>query len=546
MKFDFCATPLSLVVRWCSLFVLSGLCAPTALASDELLSFSRVTPAPEPTQPAPVSVPKKRTQDGLVSFKALTPASAAQPAGRPVVSDSQIGVGRTSKVPSNPPTPASALLKVEPLGSVSAIAYAGMPSRLAERAQKGTLTIGPSESELRAMFLGAVDAAVARSPKILRSQGQQLAAVSDIDAAKGQRWPQVDVGTQTQSLPFGKGSDIDQGSGGISIGVTTMLYDWGRVDDTIRSREKLSEAADENVAAERENVSYEVVSTLVELGKQRIIGELSQDLANRMEELVNMLAGIVAVDAGRASELTQAKARLLQAQALRDAAMARARDAEITLHKLIGERPVVIPRGREWNISMTNLEQLLAGVKDHPTVLQATAQAESAELDAQAVRASGLPQLNWVISKNTAEDAIGLEQPWQTNLSVTWGVFRGGSTRAAERAALQRADASRHETEQQRQDLEFRVRTADNDARTQLERSELYRELTVESDRIREAFYQQWHHLGKRTLLDVLTAENDHYGNQLSEITNRFDGYQSILRQYAGAGVLVPWLQGKR
>ncbi|MBN7735680.1 TolC family protein, partial [Klebsiella pneumoniae] len=107
---------------------------------------------------------------------------------------------------------------------------------------------------------------------------------------------------------------------------------------------------------------------------------------------------------------------------------------------------------------------------------------ESADLQAEAVRASGLPQLNWVISKNTAEDSIGREQPWQTNLSVTWGAFRGGSTRAAERAALQRADASRQETEQQRQDLEFRIRTADNDARAQLERAELYRELSAESD----------------------------------------------------------------
>jgi outer membrane protein TolC len=56
-------------------------------------------------------------------------------------------------------------------------------------------------------------------------------------------------------------------------------------------------------------------------------------------------------------------------------------------------------------------------------------------------------------------------------------------------------------------------------------------------------FYLQWHHLGKRTLLDVLSAENEHYGNQVSEITNRFDGYQAILRQYASAGTLARWLR---
>ncbi|WP_409319248.1 TolC family protein [Pseudomonas sp. KCJK9016] len=436
--------------------------------------------------------------------------------------------------------------KADPqIGSVSALAYAGLPDRLAERARNGHSVIGPSERELQAIFRKAVEVAIARSPAVLRSRGEQEAARSDVEQARGQRWPQVDVGTQTRPVQFGKGSEYDQGSGGVNVAVSTMLYDWGRIEHTIDSRQRLVEAADENVTAEQENIGFEVVTTLVELGKQRIIVELSQDFANRMEELADMLAGIVAVDAGRSSELTQAKAKLLQARALRDVAKARAQDAEITLQKLVGSWQVPIPDKREWNIALTHLDTLLIAAKNHPTVLQAVAQADSAELQAQAVRASGLPQLNWVISKSTAEDELGMEQPWQTNLSMTWGAFRGGSTRAAERAALQRADASRQETAQQRRDLEFKIRAADNDARTQLERAELYRNLSVESDRIRDAFYQQWHHLGKRTLLDVLTAENDHYGNQVNEITNRFDGYQSILRQYASAGVLLQWLRGK-
>lgn len=458
-------------------------------------------------------------EEKLLSFQAVTPATAK-------------------------PTQPARAVATQQVHSVSALEYGALPSRMASRAQGGHLNTGPSEHELRGIFKRAVEAAVTRSPQVQRSKSEQQASQSDVDEAKGQRLPQIDVGSQTRAKQFGKGSENEQGSGGVNLSVSTMVYDWGRLNSTIDSRKKLAVAADEGLSAEMENTGYEVVTTLIELGKQRIIGDLSQQFADRMQELVKMLAGIVAVDQGRASELTQAKARLLQAQALRDAAEARARDAEITLRKLVGERPIPIPRSKEWNIGLTQLEQLLDDAKNHPTIRQATAQAESAELQAEAVRASGLPQLNWVISKNTGEDAIGREQPWQTSLSMTWGAFRGGSTRAAERAALQRADASRHETEQQRQDLEYRIRSADNDARTQLERAELYRDLSVESDRIRDAFFQQWHHLGKRTLLDVLTAENDHYGNQVSEISNRFDGYQSIVRQYASAGTLARWLQG--
>lgn len=481
--------------------------------TGEVLSFSRVTPSQLQAKPlsTPSSAPVKAPQGGTVT--------------------------RSKTTPIRPSTQ-------QQVHSVSALALAALPPRMAARRGGGNAVLGPSESELRQVFLRAVESAIGRAPTIARAQAEQSAAESDVDEAKGQRWPQVDVGTQTTPLKFGKGSDMDSGSGGINLTVTTPVYDWGRIRNSIDSRERLTEAATQSVEAEKETTGYEVVTTLVELGKQRIIVDLSQQFADRMQELVKMLAGIVAVDKGRSSELTQAKARLLQAQALRDSADAKARDAEISLRKWVGDRPVPIPRTKEWNIRLANLDQLIEDAKTHPTILQATAEAESAELQAKAVRAGGLPQLNWVVSKSTAKDAAGQESAWQTNLSMTWGAFRGGSTQAAERSALQRAAASRYQTDDQRRDLEFRIRTADHDARTQLERSELYRDLAVESDKIRQDFFLQWHHLGKRTLLDVLGAENDHYGNQVSEITNRFDGYQAIVRQYAGAGTLARWLNG--
>ena len=518
---------------------------------NQLASF---TPAQVPVSkpsPAPAPVPPRNNKEQLLSFSptdASTADSAIAPVRPAVASRSTTAPAKqSSSLPSFSATtaakPSTETRSTEqPVYSVSALAVAALPPRLAARHSNGKVVMGPSEAELLQVFNRAVEAAIGRSPTIFRAQAEQSAAQADIDQAKGQRWPQVDVGTQSPTASFGQGEE-QSGSGGINVAVTTPIYDWGRIRNSIDSRVRLSDAADESLEAEKETTGYEVVTTLVELGKQRIVVDLSQQFADRMEDLVKMLAGIVAVDKGRYSELTQARARLLQAQALRDSADAKARDAEITLRKLVGDRPIPIPRTKEWNIRLGNLDQLLEDAKTHPTVRQAIAETESAELQAKAVRAGGLPQLNWVVSKNTAEDSLGRETPWQTNISMTWGAFRGGSTRAAERAALQRADATRYQTDQQRRDLEFRIRTADHDARTQLERAELYRDLAVESGRIREDFYLQWHHLGKRTLLDVLSAENEHYGNLVNEINNRFDGYQAIVRQYAGAGTLARWLR---
>ncbi|WP_339518220.1 TolC family protein [Pseudomonas proteolytica] len=530
-----------------ALFLSVLVCASTDVIAEALLVFRAVSQTPEvpatrSLQVKTVSQPTTgkevpRTGSQTLEFSKVNDLTTLTFAPvRPTnASAKSIGAAAASR----PATTSSVAARSTTVSGVSALAFNG---RLASR--QGTVT-GPSELELKEIFHRAVQAAAERSPKVQRAYAELAAADADIDEAKGQRYPQVDLGTTAGSKKFGSGSENSEGgSSGINLNIVTPVYDWGRIRNTIESRGHLSAAATAAIEAELESSAFDVTNTLVELGKQRIIVDLSQQYVDRMGELVKMLAGIVAVDKGRSSELTQAKARLLQAQAARDSADTRAKDAEINLRKLVGERPIMIPRTKEWNIRLANLDHLLSLTDDHPVINQAKAQTESAEAQAKVVRSSSLPQLNWVVTKSTAEDSLGREQPWETHLAVTWGAFRGGSTRASERAALQRAEAGRHEVEQQRLDLEYRIRTANHEAKTFLERAELYRDLTVESDGIRVAFYEQWYHLGKRTLLDVLSAESDHYGNRVSEVTNRFDGYQAILRQYAGAGALAGWLRG--
>lgn len=401
-------------------------------ADEKLLQFARVGPGseltPEPdTRPAsvnsraPLPAPQAilRTKQVLPNnealiFQSVTEATRASPPAprEKRNTNSQHAVARPA-----PPAPlakrAELAKRLAPntitSNSVSAVEYLGLPPRLVTHGRAPVA--GPSEHELRLIFLRAVETALERSPAILRSHAERDAAFSDVDEAKGQRWPQVDVGTQSPSLEFGGGTKNEGGgTPGISVAVNTMLFDWGRLDKTINSRQQLANAADDSVAAQVEDTSFEVVSTLLELGKQRLIRERSQRFADRMDELAKMLAGIVAVDKGRSSELTQAKARLLQAQALTDAAEAKAREAEINLLKLVGDKPIPIPQGEEWSIRLANLQQQISAAKDHPTLRQANAQAQAADLQAEAVRASGLPQLNWVVSKSTAEDALGNQQ----------------------------------------------------------------------------------------------------------------------------------------
>ncbi len=408
----------------------------------------------------------------------------------------------------------------------------------------GVVSLSP-QADLRPIFLAAVEAAFDRSPQVQFAYASYQAQLADVDEVKGRRWPQLQFASRSKAVEFAGPASNAPGRGTpITANLTTSLFDWGYLSKTIESRKETADAGKEFYDAQRENSAYTVATTIVELAKQRQLIRISQQFVDRMQQLVTMLSQIVEIDRGRASELTQARARLLQAQASRDTVAAKARDTELTLRKLVGDLPLQLPSASAWNIEPAGLERLLSSMNRHPQILQARAEAQAARLLADAVRASARPAVNWVVSKTTGRDSADRRQPFQTMLTLNWNAFQGGSARAAQQAALARAQASERKVEQARLDLEYAIRAADEDARTLLERSTLYGDLVDETDRVRKAFFDQWYHLGKRTLLDVLQAENDHYGNRVSEITTRFDGYEAVFRELSSAGELMSWLKG--
>lgn len=540
-------------------------------------SQTRVTPAPVAQKPAvQMSAPRMAPATSSSGMLARASNPVEKPATSSLVSAAPVAITPAPIRQAAPPTPVPQRQLLGGLSrnesSVSTNAYNGelpvfkpttaapQPSLLPQnsepaltpeprlsvtRAPQTVMQASPGELELRSLFYSAVMTALQRSPQVRSTQLQIEAAKEDVSNVKGQRWPQVDVSSNSRRYEFGKGNRnaSDNNMPAFGVNVATNLIDFGQTTNTIKSKEFSVKAADYQNSAQMEDLAWQVSNGLVELSKQRLVIEMSKQYVARMQELVTMLSGIVSADQGRRSELTQAKGRFLQAQSALDNAVSKARDTEIQLYRLLGETQVPLPPAMQWQLQPSQLDVLLAQVEKHPTLAKAQAQSQAAFAEADALKSSSLPKVNWVVSKDTGKDYYGREQSWQTGINVSWGLFRGGSAKAAEQAAVQRASAMREESEEQRNDLEQRVRGADQDARSMLQRADLYRNLSRESDRIRLDFFDQWYHLGKRTLLDVLSAESDYYNNRVAEVTNRFDGYSAIFRGYASAGQLMNWLK---
>jgi outer membrane protein, adhesin transport system len=399
------------------------------------------------------------------------------------------------------------------------------------------------EQAVRAALRNAADAAAARSPALKQARNDWDAAKFDVDQVKGQRYPQIQVGANSPAITGDSASFNQYNRPTASIAITTLIYDFGKTSKSIDSRTKTAEAAEFYFQTLAQQNAYETSTNLVELAKFRAVYAIGENYVKRMSQLVQMLEAIVKVDPGRLSELTQAKSRLLQAQTSQETVAAQARTQEIAVQKLVGTEPTPMPAGTHWQFMLDGVDSAVTAVAQNPAIAQADAEAAAAKLSAQSVRADSLPKLNWVINKNTASDVFGNRQPWSTMLQLSWTPFQGGSQRAAERAALSRASSSLDKRDQLALDSEFKVRDAYHDALAMSTRAKLYDQLSTESDLIRKQFFEQWYHLNRRTLLDVLSAESDFYNNQVSATTTQFDAYQAVLKIHLNNGTLNQWLQ---
>ncbi|MCT4711317.1 TolC family protein [Enterobacteriaceae bacterium H11S18] len=412
----------------------------------------------------------------------------------------------------------------------------GIPPLATHRASQQSI-----KSYLAQMALAAKN----YTPQIREAKTSFQAASADTAQAKGARLPQVDVGLQSNPVQFGSGEEVprDQLTNGLSVNMTTPVFDWGYNSRNINSKELTAKAAENYYRAQYENTSYQVCYQLAELAKQKLIFQISQAYVDRMERLVRMIGDISRVDAGRVGELTQAQARMLQAETSRDDAESKIKDAQIALRKLTGKTSFIgLPTDPEWAINIENPQKLLKAINRHPTIQQARNEAKSALEQAKAVKSGNLPKLSWVVSKTVPINSGAYEEEWKTYLNVSWGIFRGGSANAQEEAAALRAEQAKEKITEQQIDLDNKVRSSLHNMQSMLSQAAQYHRLVQATDQVRKDFFEQWRQLSTRTLLDVLTAESDYYNNQVSEVTTRFNAYSAMFTGYANAGLLNQWL----
>ena len=253
----------------------------------------------------------------------------------------------------------------------------------------------------------------------------------------------------------------------------------------------------------------------------------------------DILAEQVLVDFGRnRAELSRqaSRARLTEAVEERE-------NAAIAFHRVAGVPIGDATMPPDVSASLPpNLENAVDTARmNSPRVLEALADLDAASSQIRAAEAELAPRLSAEGRVRLGDDIDGFRgrtEDYLARLVLRWTIFSSGINQARVREAVSREGEQRSRVHQAGRDAEADVRTAWNRLESQ---TRLVGELEQQS-RVSDALllsYREQFNVGRRSLLDVLDAQNTRYNVQVQAETARLAQLYAQYRVLASTNRLI-------
>ena len=384
------------------------------------------------------------------------------------------------------------------------------------------------------------------SPDIKAAESGRTAAQFDIEQVRAGKKPRLEA-----SVTAGGGRYTSNVSpryepravGSAALSLSAPLFDGGRIDALTRQREELFGASTASLESVRERVTLDTLLTVLDRNRYRTqLGVLEQHVA-KLSCLSNLIDRIVDADKGRASEQIQARNSLRQAELVRDQTAAAARYAEARLQTVLAGQVMPWQEVGSPLVDVPGLDAVVRLIGDNPDVRQLQRQAEAQNFAAQAAAADRSPQVRWEAGVNSKAQADRVNSSsWNAGITLNYALADGGVRDAGISAAEARAQVAKRNLEQAVVDRNKQAGVLHDTALSAYRRAVQYGELLRDSDGLRRATYVQWAQLGRRSLFDLMSAENGHNSLHLDYVNAMFDGFSATAQLRHVGGGLLPWL----
>jgi outer membrane protein, adhesin transport system len=396
----------------------------------------------------------------------------------------------------------------------------------------------------------AVQAALNTNPEIRQAVSNKAATQAERRQAQGLWYPRVSVeasaGVRSLRNPTRRDIGIaDQTLYPIEASVTAdeLLFDMGGRAAEIRRQAARTDAAASRVEERSEFVALNVARAYIDYLLQQRLVAIAQDNATFHEKLAGDLREGVAKGSISIADQQQAEERLQSARARVTEAREDLDTAAIQFQTLAGVPvdSVSMPPDLSQYLPATLEEAEAAARQNNPRVQEAVADLATAREVTKAARSEMGPRFNLEGTARIGDDIDGFRgktTDLQARVVMRWLVFNGGTNINNVREQEARADEAHGRVFEQTRQAEEDTRSAWSRLTNQ---SRLVTELETQS-RVSDDLllsYREQFNVGRRSLLDVLDAQNTRYNVQAQAETARLAKLYAEYRVLAATNRLI-------
>lgn len=396
----------------------------------------------------------------------------------------------------------------------------------------------------------AVQSALQSNPEIRQAVHNREATMEELNQARGQWHPRIDLrasaGLRELRNPsrrrIGLGDELLKPVEGELV-LDQLLVDAGGRNAEIRRQASRTDAAAARIEERSEFVALNVSRNYIDYLLQQRLVAIAEDNVAFHERLAGDLRQGVQQGSISIADQQQAEERLQAARARVTEAREDLETAAIAFQTLTGMPidSVSVPPDLTAQVPASLTDAEAAARDNNPRVQEAIADLSSAREVVRAARSDVGPRLNAEGRARVGNDVDGFAgntRDLQANLVLRWTLTNGGIKEANVREQQRRADeahARLFETQ----------RRAEEDARSAWSRLQNQQRLVGELEnqsRISDDLllsYREQFNVGRRSLLDVLDAQNTRQNVQAQAETARMSRLFAQYRVLAASNRLV-------
>lgn len=401
----------------------------------------------------------------------------------------------------------------------------------------------------------AVATGVATNPEYGVVSASRRATDEELEQGRALFLPSIDFNgdtgfehTDDQGTRNSAGSDDEdlfRYEAGLTL--TQLLFDgYESKFEVLRQKARVASSA-HRVRETSELVGLAIVESYLEVLRQRQLLVISrQNVAEHVSILDQIQQG---VDGGRTTvaDLEQAKARLAQARSTESSTRQNLRNAEADYRQEVGDDAgdLTLPV-TPYDVLSADVDQEVEKVLAYsPTLDVFESDIDVSYAEAQQTRSTFYPQVDLQLNGRQGEDINGVEgvdRSASALVVVNWNLYRGGGDTARAREFL-------HRHQQEKEERSEAARSVENEVRQtwagMVAASEQARQFSAQADANTEVVkaYKDQFSLNRRTLLDVLDAQNELFVSRSNTVNSEFLEMIAVYRLLALKGVLLPTLE---